>query len=136
MLDKFLLSTLSKNGYDSKLIMRLISERWRRQKWSAASWRWFQLVMEKKLKSSHVNNLEIKKIMQQENVYISKTKNWLALAGWLSWLQHLPIYQKVVGSIPDQSTHLHCGFNPWSGHVWEASYQYFFLSLHTPFLSI
>ena len=38
-------------------------------------------------------------------------KEKLALARWLSWLEHHPIHQKVVGSIPD----------------WEAADQYFSL---------
>ena len=29
----------------------------------------------------------------------------MALAGWLSWLEHYPIYHKVAGSIPSQGTY-------------------------------
>ena len=36
---------------------------------------------------------------------------------WLSWLEHGPINQKVVGLIPGQGTCLDCGFGPWSGHI-------------------
>ena len=31
---------------------------------------------------------------------------------WLSWLEHRPIDQKLVGSIPRQGTHPGCGFRP------------------------
>ena len=37
------------------------------------------------------------------------------LAGWLSWLEHCPIHQKVKGSFPSQGTYLCCGFNPQLG---------------------
>ena len=36
----------------------------------------------------------------------------IALAGWLSYLQHHPVRQKVAGLIPNQGTYLGCGFNP------------------------
>ena len=52
----------------------------------------------------------------------------LVLAGWLSWLEHCPVYPKVTGSIPGWGTHLSFGFDPWLGHEWEA------VSL-SPFLS-
>ena len=35
-----------------------------------------------------------------------------ALARWLSWLEHRPTHQKVVGSIPGQGTSLGCGLMP------------------------
>ena len=38
-----------------------------------------------------------------------------SLAGWLSWLEHRPIHQRAVGSVPSQGTYLGCGFNPWQG---------------------
>ena len=44
-----------------------------------------------------------------------------ALTGWLSWLGHCPINQKVSGLIPHQGTCLGCGFDSWSGHIWEAT---------------
>ena len=34
--------------------------------------------------------------------YIPLKKDNSALARWLSWLEHCPIYQKVVGLIPSQ----------------------------------
>ena len=43
---------------------------------------------------------------------------WL---GWLSWLEHRPVNQKVADSTPGQGTCLGCGFSPWSGCVWEAT---------------
>ena len=68
----------------------------------------------------------------------SKTEK-RALARQLSWLQHHPVHQKAAGSIPGQGTHLACGFNPWLGHLWEATDRCFslisiFLFL-SPFLS-
>lgn len=50
------------------------------------------------------------------------------LAGWLSWLEHHPLYQKVTGLIPSQSTNLGFGFDSQSGHAWEATDQSLFLS--------
>ena len=38
-----------------------------------------------------------------------------ALAGWFSWLEHHPLYQKVLGLIPSQGICLDCRFNPLSG---------------------
>ena len=37
---------------------------------------------------------------------------------WLSWLEHHPINQKVVGLIPGQGTYLGCTFVPQLG-TWE-----------------
>ena len=48
-------------------------------------------------------------------------KTTLALAGWISWLECCPIFQKVVSSIPSQGTYPGCGFGPWLGHVWEST---------------
>ena len=62
-------------------------------------------------------------------------KNWLvALAGWLTWLEHHPEHQKVLGSIPSQGTYVGCVSDPWSGHVWEAISWFF--SLTSKFLSL
>ena len=36
----------------------------------------------------------------------NKTHRKDAMAGWLSWLEHHPIHQKVAGSIPGQGTYL------------------------------
>ena len=56
-----------------------------------------------------------------------ENRRMCALAGWLSWLKHCPIYQKFAGSIPGpvpgQGTYLGCRFDPWSGHEWEATSQ-------------
>ena len=62
----------------------------------------------------------------------------VALAGWLSWLEHHPVHQKVAGSIPGQGTYPGCGFDPLSGSLPEAdpssSLTSMFLSLpHLPF---
>lgn len=32
--------------------------------------------------------------------------------GWLSWLKHRPVHQRVVSSIPGRGTYLVCGFEP------------------------
>ena len=39
-------------------------------------------------------------------------KGRVRLARWLSWLDHHPVYQKVVGSFPRQSAYIGCGFDP------------------------
>ena len=46
-------------------------------------------------------------------------------------MEHHPIHQKVAGLIPHQGTYLGCGFDPWSGHAWEATdcFSLTFLSL-------
>ena len=46
-------------------------------------------------------------------------KRYRALAGWLRWLEHHVVHQKVVGLIPGQGTYLDCGFGPQSGSVQE-----------------
>ena len=53
----------------------------------------------------------------------------IALTRWLSWLEHCPIRQKVVGSIPSQGTYLGCRFDPQLGYVWEATNRCFSFSL-------
>lgn len=37
----------------------------------------------------------------------------MALAGWLSWLEHHLVNQKVLGLNLGQGTYLGFGFNPW-----------------------
>ena len=32
--------------------------------------------------------------------------------GWLSWLEHRPVHQKIAGLIPSQGIYLGCGFDP------------------------
>ena len=51
---------------------------------------------------------------------ILKISQW-ALAGWLSWLEHHSIHQKVSGLNPGQDTDLGCRVDPWLGHVWKAN---------------
>ena len=53
----------------------------------------------------------------------------LALAGWLSWLEHLPIHQNFADSVPGQGTYLGCGFDPQLRCEKEATNWYFSLSL-------
>lgn len=61
---------------------------------------------------------------------------------WLSWLEHLPKHQKLVGWIPSQSIYPSCRFNPRSGQVGEApidvslSHQCLSPSLFPNFLSL
>ena len=60
----------------------------------------------------------------------------VVLAGWLSWLEHYPIHQKVVGLIPSQGVYLGCSFTHWSGCGREAADQCFSLTLMFLFLSL
>lgn len=52
--------------------------------------------------------------VQKSSIILSVTsfskKQFIALAGWLHWLEHCPIFQKVLGLIPNQ--YLGCGFDP------------------------
>ena len=56
-------------------------------------------------------------------------RDWAALAGWPSWLEHGPEHQRAVASIPSQGTYLGCGFVPQSGCMWEAINERIFLTL-------
>ena len=49
----------------------------------------------------------------------------LALARWVSWLQHCPIPQNVLGLIPGQGTYLGGGLGPQSGCAWGSNHQCF-----------
>ena len=60
-----------------------------------------------------------------------------ALAGWLSWLEHRPVQQRVVGSISSQGTCLGSRCDPRPGCVQEVTNKCFsltwmFLSLSLP----
>ena len=46
------------------------------------------------------------------NTLIIKKYYITPLAGWLSWLEHPPVHQKVGGSIPSQGTYLGLEFSP------------------------
>ena len=52
----------------------------------------------------------------------------LALAGWLSWLEHGLAHQKVVDLISSQGTYLSCRFNPQLRCIWEVTDGCFSLS--------
>ena len=61
----------------------------------------------------------------------------LALARWLSWLEHCPAPRRVVGSIPGPGTYLGCRVDSQSGRMREAASLHFcltsmFLSLPLP----
>ena len=43
------------------------------------------------------------------------------MAGWLSWLEHHPIHQKVASFIPGQGTYLGFEFDLWLGQVQKAT---------------
>ena len=58
---------------------------------------------------------------ERERVKEKNLKHLIALAGWLSWLEHHTIKQKVVGSILSQGTCLGCRLDPQSGHIQEAT---------------
>ena len=47
----------------------------------------------------------------------------VAQAGWFREVEHCPIHQNVVGSIPSEGTYLDCRFDPQLGHVWGATDQ-------------
>lgn len=49
------------------------------------------------------------------------TKKIQALAGWLGWLEHCPVHQRVVGSIPIEGTYVGGRFDPWLGYVLEVT---------------
>ena len=52
----------------------------------------------------------------------STKKQWhLALAGWLSCLEHHPINQKDTGLIPIQDTYRALRLDPRLGHIWQAT---------------
>ena len=48
--------------------------------------------------------------MKQPEIQKRSHQPWLV---WLSWLVCHSVHQKVGGLIPDQGTHLCCGFNKW-----------------------
>ena len=55
--------------------------------------------------------------MSQESRLIKQFKKTLinALAGVVQWIEHLPVNQRVTGSIPSQVTCMGCGPGPWCG---------------------
>ena len=71
---------------------------------------------------------------------ITDKKWWSwALAGWLNWLEHHPIHQKVVGLIPSQGTYLGCRFNGWGAYrrqPIDVSFTLMFFLFLSPFLSL
>ena len=70
------------------------------------------------------------------NIALYKKINCLALTRWISWLEHHPVHQKVVGSIPAQGTYLGWWYSPPLGYVQEATNQCLSLTPSLfPFLS-
>ena len=72
---------------------------------------------------------------------MENAKRITAPARWLSWLEHRRTHQWVGGLLPSQGTYLGGRFDPWSGHIGEATDRYFsltsmFLSLSYPLLKI
>ena len=68
--------------------------------------------------------------------FLKISKPYLALAG-VAQLEHCPVKQKVVGSIPGLSTYLGCQFGPLSENIWQlinVSLTPMFLSLSSPSL--
>ena len=62
------------------------------------------------------------------NKFYEKKNRTRALAGWLSWLEHHPVHQKVAGLIPEQGTFLDRGFDSRSEHIQEATDRCFSLT--------
>ena len=61
-------------------------------------------------------------VWEGEQDSLGVAKEWgVVLAGWLSWLEHRPIHQKIVCSIPSQSTYQGCGFDLQLGCTWETA---------------
>ena len=56
----------------------------------------------------------------------------LALAGGFTWLEGLPLHQRVASSIPRQGTYRGCGFSPELGHIREATGQCFCVTSDVP----
>ena len=57
--------------------------------------------------------------------------------GWVAWLEHHPVHQRVVNAIPGQGTYLGSRFDPQSGHVQQTTDRCFFhidVSLSLPLL--
>ena len=86
----------------------------------------FSRHLEKEISISKVDRYRSKIIYY---IRVCGVSPWLV---WLSLLEHHPINQMVVGSIPGQSTYPRCGFNPHLGHVQEGNQSVFNLSLSLP----
>ena len=70
------------------------------------------------------------------NRQVDKKRWWyVALARWLSWLEHHPRHQSVLSSVPGQGIYLGCRFDPQLGHIPEATHRCLSPSSPTPFLS-
>ena len=56
---------------------------------------------------AHYSAIYNSQAMEVTHVPISTqvNKKWWALAGWLSWLEHHPVHQKVAGSMPSQDVY-------------------------------
>ena len=52
---------------------------------------------------------------------VTLQKSTIALARRLSWLEHHPVHQNVIGSIPGQGTNLGCEFDPRLRRTQEAA---------------
>ena len=66
--------------------------------------------------------------------FLDSSRKDIALAGWLSWLEHHPAHEKAAGLIIHQGTCLGCKFDPWLGCIQEATHWCFSLTLK--FLSL
>lgn len=65
---------------------------------------------------SHMKSVEMERLIEFESSMIL-TKILDIPAGWLSYLEHPPVQQKVVDSISGQGTYLGCGFDHWLRHI-------------------
>ena len=67
----------------------------------------------------HVNSSQLSTLKENEEKDKKRMieKVPLALAGWLKWLEHCPVPQRVVDSIPGQGTSPGCGFDLFEAHM-------------------
>ena len=52
-----------------------------------------------------VLQITLKYTVNSDNMRQTFKLESVVLAGWLSWLEHYPIHQKVAGLIPGQATY-------------------------------
>ena len=66
--------------------------------------------------------------------HLGVIKMFCTLAGMAQWIEHLPVNQRVAGSIPSHGTCLGCGPGPRRGRL-RGNHTWMFLS-PSPFLSV
>ena len=53
---------------------------------------------------------------------------------WLSWLEHHPLNQRAMDSIPSHGSYPVCGLDPWSGWVGEGNQLVFLFHIYVSLL--